>query len=113
MRALLFFFCLTVPSLVHGADFTFSGFDARLDLPQGWEGHFNRTLSHYPNVVRVDFTYFERRVSGPQSHMVIVSVKMNDGSYRGGAFENFFSSKFELARGALVNALKLLPRKID
>ncbi len=110
MRALFFLSCLLLPTLVLGAEFTFRGFSNPLDLPTGWTDTFNKTLGPYPNVVSVQFTYLERKVSGPQSHTVTASVKMNDGSYRGGSYENFLSSKYELVRGALVDALKRIPR---
>lgn len=113
MQKLFLLWYLLVPLSVHGAEYKFDGFGDPLDLPFEWENTFNRTLRPYPNVVHVDFIYFEKRVSGPQSHMVIVSMKVDDGSYRGGSYENFLSSKYELARGALVNALKLLPRDDD
>jgi hypothetical protein len=111
MRALFFLFCLTVPSVVYGADITFRGFDAQLDLPQGWKESFSRILRPYPEVMSVQFVYLERKVSGPQSRTVIVSVRLKDSAYLGGEAEDFLPSKYELARIALVKALKRIPRK--
>lgn len=109
MRSLFFVLCVLLPTLAQGVEFTLNGFGKHSDFPTDWKSAFNQTLSPYPDVVSVQFTYLERKVSGPQSYTVTVSMQMNDGSYKGGSYENFLSSKYELARGALVDTLRRIP----
>lgn len=106
MRYLFFLFCVLVPIMVQGAELTFQNFDP---LPHRGKETIDETLRAYRTVVVVEFMYVTKH--GPPSggsHEVTAVLKMADSSTRKSAYEDYFSSQYDLARAALGNALRSL-----